>query len=552
MFALGLRYLNGWSMAAAGGAQKEQVEWPPHPDRVFMALAAAWFETGEDTDEGDALRWLERLNPPAIAASDASQRTSVVSYVPVNDTQRSRSAILPDLSKLKGFKRKHDKLKEAGLALLPEHRERRARRFPVAIPRDPTVHLIWSEALEGYGNALRSLATKVTHVGHAACFVQVWIEHCADIPATWAPTEGIANLRLRVPSAGRLARLAQIANRDSWIAYHDLSYEIDRAKSELKAMKQPLDNGKHPRTPRAQNRHITDLTARLKERFPDGMPRAPMRPVPVKWQSYARPKKSTPDFTPGSVFDPHIVVLTIEGHRVSLSATLKLTAALRGLLMRECPVQPPPEWFSGHDARGRPATAPHLALASLPFVGAEHADGQVMGMALVLPRTLEPRDAGVLLGPILQAADTGLPREHLLFDGAWFECRLVLDTRERPPINLQPLTWTAPSRTWASVSPVVLNRHFDGGDRWERAAESVKDACEHIDLPRPSEVLLHPVSLIAGVPRAGEFPRLTRKRDGGRQSHAHAVMIFDEPVAGPVLVGAGRFRGYGLCRPMNR
>ena len=42
MFALGIQYLNGWSMAAADGARKVQPEWPPHPDRVFMALAAAW------------------------------------------------------------------------------------------------------------------------------------------------------------------------------------------------------------------------------------------------------------------------------------------------------------------------------------------------------------------------------------------------------------------------------------------------------------------------------------------------------------------------------
>jgi CRISPR-associated protein Csb2 len=32
--------------------------------------------------------------------------------------------------------------------------------------------------------------------------------------------------------------------------------------------------------------------------------------------------------------------------------------------------------------------------------------------------------------------------------------------------------------------------------------------------------------------------------------HSHAVLIFDEDVAGPLLIGAGRFRGYGLCRPL--
>ena len=101
------------------------------------------------------------------------------------------------------------------------------------------------------------------------------------------------------------------------------------------------------------------------------------------------------------------------------------------------------------------------------------------------------------------------------------------------------------------MTPVVLNRHFKGRDKWERAADSVKDACEHLGLPRPREVLLHAVSRIEGTPHAREFPQLTRKRDGGRQSHSHAVVIFDEPVRGPVLIGAGRFRGYGLCRPIT-
>ena len=98
---------------------------------------------------------------------------------------------------------------------------------------------------------------------------------------------------------------------------------------------------------------------------------------------------------------------------------------------------------------------------------------------------------------------------------------------------------------------MVLNRHFDGKDKWARATDSVKEMCCHVGLPRPREVLLHPVSLIEGVPNAREFPHLTRKDDRGRRSHYHAVVVFDEPVCGPILLGAGRFRGYGLCRPIQ-
>ena len=146
----------------------------------------------------------------------------------------------------------------------------------------------------------------------------------------------------------------------------------------------------------------------------------------------------------------------------------------------------------------------------------------------------------------------GEARKIRLFDGQWLECEAVLETRESPPVNLRSETWTGSSRRWATVTPLVLDRHFDGKDKWERAAESVKDGCVRIGLPRPAEVLLHPVSMFEGVPRSNEFPWIARKKDGGRMHHVHAVIIFDEIVLGPVIVGAGRFRGYGFCRPMKQ
>ena len=283
----------------------------------------------------------------------------------------------------------------------------------------------------------------------------------------------------------------------------------------------------------------------------NAIPAAPLRPVPAGWQGYDRPPEDDSTDTRHSVFDPRIIVLGIKNKQVSLPATLKLTAALRGLLMGACPEQPPPEWFSGHRRDATPTSAPHLALIPLPFVGSQHADGRIMGLALVLPRVLDPMEAGRCLEPCLRDPATGLAREHRLFSAQWLGCTVELEARERLPRNLDPNTWTRPARVWASVTPVVLNRHFDGKDKWDRAADSVKGACEHIGLPRPREVLLHPVSMVEGTPPAREYPQLARKSDGGRRSHNHAVIVFDEPVCGPVIVGAGRFRGYGLCRPMD-
>ena len=788
MFALGLRYLNGWSMAAADGARKEQAEWPPHPDRVFMALAAAWFETGEDAEEGEALRWLEALPPPAIAASDATVRAATVSYVPVNDAGAAgrRVPSLKDLNKIETFKKKQGKLNESGLSTLPEHRLRQPRGFPVAIPHDPTVHLIWPQAKPSiHGDALERLAAKVTHVGHSASFVQAWVALCPPEPI-WIPDDSIAARRLRVTNPGRLRALKTWMNRTAILAYRDLRGEIEQAKAVLETMKSPprvawqgfpdvvllarepevmqhpkypaakagaaeaaavlvddlvddagiatvralietvsesgapvlvsahayerqgvnaipaalakllserldIDFGatvvqsnvvshtgadgygrlarqaafdgqvargreylmvdgfigqggtlanlrghlqkqggqvigavvltgkpysaklnpteeqlhelrekhgrdferwwqehfghpfacltqsearylarspdagtirdrlaaaqlagsgeRHPRSPGEQRRYVKKLKADLEHRFPDGEP-ATLRPLPGRWQGYGRPPRSAPVEETGSVFDSALIILGIQGRRVSLPATLRLTAALRGLLMNSCPEQPPPEWFSGHKSGGGATAEPHLALFPLPFVGGRHADGRVMGLALALPRGVDGSAASRCLEAFLFDAH-GLPRPHRLFDGRWFACAIEMEGRERPPKNLAPATWIRPSRVWASVTPVALNRHFDGKDRWERAAESVKEACKHIGLPRPREVLLHPVSLVEGAPHAREFPPLTRKSDGGRRNHSHAVVVFDTPVAGPVLIGAGRFRGYGLCRPMD-
>ena len=141
MFGLGIRYLMGWAMAAADGSKKEKAEWPPHPDRIFMALAAAWFETGQNEQEGKSLRWLEELAPPGICASDKEVRAIVTSFVPVNDTsvvgKKTIETVFADPGATIA------KYKNAGLSMLPEFRSRQPRSFPVAIPHDPVVHLVW-------------------------------------------------------------------------------------------------------------------------------------------------------------------------------------------------------------------------------------------------------------------------------------------------------------------------------------------------------------------------------------------------------------------------
>lgn len=523
MFGLGIHYLNGWAMAAADGAKKERAEWPPHPDRVFMALAAAWFETDQDATEGEALRWLERLNPPGIAASEAEFRDVVTSYVPANDLELAGSkklaAVLADpRPSLKG-------LKDAGLTVAVEFRPRQERSFPVAIPHDPIVHLVWDDDVsEIHRGPLARLCSKVTSIGHPASLVQMWLADCPPVP-TLIVQRGVTRHRLRVFGQGRLDYLSRTCGRESHIARAD----------DLWAQEQAAKGAQRNKLKKSRETHLYGIVERL-------------RPFPWNYEGYDTPPDEPAKTVRGSIFDPRLVVLSLSGQRLSLPSTLRLTQALRGALMAGVS-QSVPEWLSGHAPTGGRSEQPHVALVPLPFVGREHADGRLMGIALTLPRAVSQDEATRVLEPWL-GDECGLPRRHRLFDGQWFECNVELDIRESPPWSLRQETWIGPARVWASVTPIVLDRHFDSQDKWEHAAENMKHACERVGLPRPQAVMLHPVSMFEGVPRNTEFPYLTRKKDGGRMYHTHAVIVFEETVEGPVLVGAGRYRGYGLCRPL--
>ena len=71
-----------------------------------------------------------------------------------------------------------------------------------------------------------------------------------------------------------------------------------------------------------------------------------------------------------------------------------------------------------------------------------------------------------------------------------------------------------------------------------------------LGLPAPRKVNFTQVSAHLGIPPSFGFPRLRRK-DGSERRHTHAILVFDEPVCGPIVIGAGRYRGYGFCRPLN-
>ena len=485
MFSIAINYLNGRVAASAYGSAGGAVEWPPHPDRVFMALVAAWGETGQDADAEQALRWLEMQATPSLAAGECHTRRVVRHFVPVNDAPwRKYEKDLDDFFKGKEKTAPGDWW---------ERRLLQARQFATATLDNPTTHIIWPDAdPAGHLPALRQLAASVTSVGHSSSLAQVWVDDNPP-PANWRPAAGPGGYRMRVPYGGRLDDLA---------------------------------------------------TA-----YASGQ-----RPEARRWVGYLRAGAADTTERPHSVFTDRLIVFEATGSGLDLRAASQLTAAFRNLILAQCP-EPLPEWISGHTPDGGRSESPHVALIPLPFVGRQHANGRVMGLAIALPRAVPDADANRLFHNLLGYEANGELKSHQIMRGQWNEATLrqpESSASQQVRHNLQADTWTRPSDTWHTVTPVTLDRYYKGPDKARLERENVAEQCRRIGLPSPIAVALGPVSMLEGVPPAREFPRLRRRSDqggNGEWQHTHATIVFAEPVRGPVILGSGRYRGYGLCRP---
>jgi CRISPR-associated protein Csb2 len=384
--------------------------------------------------------------------------------------------------------------------VMPTLRERKPRRFPAYRPDDPVVHLVWREATADSATmaALNALAADTPYVGHSASLTRCRF-HAGDAPEQTVPA------RRRV-YRGRLARLE------------------------------------------------ADFQARPRR-----------RPSPGETVRAPAPRKPEPQ---RSVFaDRWLVLEHVGGDEMpDLRAAALVSKALRSALMsgykkdgREAAIPP---LVSGHAPDGAPLAEPHLAIAPLAFLGAEYADGHVYGFALI-----PPRDGDLLASEHFQDAVRAVATEWNKERG-WrelaLECggfRLILTpSGENARASLDPRPYVAVARTWATCTPVVLDRHLKAKGNAERDAEVaglLHQACVNVGLPGPERIASGKHSAVRGAPPAypsGSMPRWMRWRlpeSLASRQLTHAVLQFPEPVRGPVLLGAGRFAGLGLCRALD-
>ncbi|MYB36935.1 MAG: type I-U CRISPR-associated protein Cas5/Cas6 [Gammaproteobacteria bacterium] len=192
----------------------------------------------------------------------------------------------------------------------------------------------------------------------------------------------------------------------------------------------------------------------------------------------------------------------------------------------------PPSILHGH---GFEESGYDLArFLGLPDVGFPRSRGRIHGLALWLPpgadevSHMKARDAvlavRVLRGPGVDVTIT--PRED-----------------ELRPWAGHPRRWQQRSRRWATAFPVVHER------RGKVRLAEVALWCRHAGLPEPVAFRRSRSPLVpGGVDLA---PVEVNRRDRPVLPYSHIEIRFAEPVPGPVVLGAGRQRGLGLCVPVD-
>jgi CRISPR-associated protein Csb2 len=471
MFSLEVEYLSGRAVASQRH-DREAVEWPPHPGRLFSALVAALKECDFGEDERQALLWLERQRPPALSNSDAHPRDVVPVFVPVNYTTA------PDKVPAKGFSK--GQIAE-GIGVMPDRRSRQQRAFPSVTPQNRIVYFIWPQAApeetKRHRTALVRLAANTTYLGHSSSLVRVAV--CDNPPqATLEPAE-IGDEVLRVPTVGRLEELEAAYQRRA-------------------------------------------------------------RPSPGMYCAYTQALGVRPKETPETVFGEMVIFRRKQGPRLPLHALGNLMRAVRNALLALAKPQPQ-EIISGHVPDGSPSQRPHIAIIPLANLHHLYADDDVMGFAVILPRRLtrfsDPERRHVMQ-VLMRLQKVAMGRV-----GCWQVERLTAEASQK---SLQGDEYAEPATRWATVTPMVFD--YVPKDRPDRDLHSiVRLACERIGLPAPISIEVGQASPFRGTPPSSHF----QPGANGKQPWlpwAHVTVELGQPVRGPIILGARRYLGYGLCR----
>jgi CRISPR-associated protein Csb2 len=184
-----------------------------------------------------------------------------------------------------------------------------------------------------------------------------------------------------------------------------------------------------------------------------------------------------------------------------------------------------------------------------------------MGCALLLPRQLPTKDRETLLRLIAKwEKERSDERGNLTLAGGSLPPFTVRRVDVSAKWSLSPSVWCRASTRFITATPIALDKNpgnlrsnQDGTARKAalEAQRSISDACLRVVGVRPVMVEVSLAPLLPGAQHVRHFLPWPGRPGRAPRVRVHADIRFEERVRGPLLLGAGRYFGLGLCLPVE-
>ena len=219
----------------------------------------------------------------------------------------------------------------------------------------------------------------------------------------------------------------------------------------------------------------------------------------------------------------------VSGRRITALASLFKEAVLSHY--QRLHGEPPPV-LHGHGfvERGY-ELARYLAL---PDVGYRYSRGRIYGLALWMPPASNRATRR-------NARDAAISLRHLA--GRGVDVTVAPREDERRPAAANPARWLKRSTRWTTAVPAIHER------RRTLDLPELARWCRHAGLPEPVAFRSGRTTFVHGALDLAPVEVNRPARPG--LPYSHVEFRFAEPIAGPVVIGAGRQRGFGLCVPVD-
>lgn len=478
--------------------------WPPAPARLYQALMAGGARGATMPDAArNALEWLERLPPPVIAAPRGGAGQGYTKFVPSNDLDAALS-------------RKNASDIEGAIATVRVGKTVRPILFDDAAP----VLYCWSfDGDNAQAKALCELADHLYQLGRGVdmAWAQAAVLDAHEAQERLSEHGGIVYR----PSAGNGAGNNLLCPQPG--TGRSLAARFEGTRTRFRR------GGSNRKPVHVFVQPVKPLLASV-----------PYNAPPKRLVFALRGAEAREGFTPWRLSEAAALVAAARDR-----AAARLREAMPA---RTDDIE---RYLIGRGATDADKAA-RVSIAPLPSIGHPHADMTIRRLSVRVPQTCPLRaddvawafaqvtwtDAdGVILSELQPVDDDAMAERYERSGRCWRSVTpLALSTARRRRID--------PARTRDEVKDAAERAREEA-----RAVHAVRQALRHAEIGMsPTSVRVQREPFDSRGERAEAFATGTRFP---KQSLWHASLTFAVPLAGPLLLGDGRYLGLGLMCPVD-